>query len=182
MSKSRLLLIIVCLSLVHTQLVAASSLGTLPLTPPVKVSPMETNQEIIFLKEFNILAFALAMYYLEAEERLSKDDLKERLADELYKWKEKFKVIFDLDNIVKHGFTRDYPFTVKNKSFIIRLFDVRDGYHVRRRLPDEVKILYEGEFKEGIRFQMLPGINEILESEKPEKALFQDPALCSTHP
>lgn len=168
MNKNRLLLIIVCLFLVHSQLGIASSLGTLPLTPPGKVSPLETNQEIIFLKEFNILAFALGMYYLEAEERLSKDDLKERLSETLDRWEDKFNVIFDLDNIVKHGFTRDYPFTVKNKSFIIRLFDVKDGYHVRRRLPDEVKILYEGEFKEGIRFQILPGINAILKDEKIE--------------
>ncbi len=79
MSKNRLLLIIVCLFLVHAQLGIASSLGTLPLIPSLKVSPIESNQEIIF-----------------------------------------------------------------------------------------VKILYEGEFKEGIRFQILPGINTILEDEKTE--------------
>jgi hypothetical protein len=167
MNKSRLLLIIVCLFLVHTQLVTASGGGTLPLTPPAKVSPTETNQNIIFLKEFNILALALAMYYLEAEERLSNDGLKERLGETLDRWEDKFNVTFDLDSIGRHGFVRDYPFTVRGKSFIIRLFDEMDAHHAARRLPDDVKILYQGKFKEGIGFQILPGINDILGEIEP---------------
>ena len=182
MNKNRLLIIAVCLFLVHSQLGLASSLGTLPLTPPVKVSPTETNQNIIFLKEFNILAFALAMYHLEAEERLSNDSLKEHFSETLERWEDKFNVIFDLDNIKRHGFVRYYPFTVKNKSLIIRLFNEIDEYHARRHLPDDIKIICEGKFKEGIKFQILPGINEILESKKIEKVSFQEPAACSTFP
>ena len=181
MSKSRLLLIIVCLFLVHSQLGIASSLGTLPLTPQPKVSPTETNQGMSFLKEFNILAFALAMYYLDAEERLSSDKLKERLAGDLYRWEERFGVIFDLDKIIKQGFTRYYPFSVNNKSFTIRLFDIRDRHYLRHRFSG-VKVICEGEFKEGVGFQILPGINDLLESKKIEKVSFQDPSVCSTYP
>ena len=51
MNKNRLLLIIVCLFLVHSQVAATSNLGTLPLIPPGKVSSIKANQEIIFLKD-----------------------------------------------------------------------------------------------------------------------------------
>lgn len=180
MNKGRLLLIIACFALVHTQVAATPDIRTLPLNPHTKVSPTETNQWKNFLREFNLLAFALGIYYLDAKERLSKEDIKEKLTLDSAIWEKEFGITFDLDNIdfKKKGFTRCYPFTVNGKDFIIRIFDARDRHYLRG-----FEILYEDMFeKPRIGFQILPGINTILNGKKVERVSFSDPAAYFTHP
>ena len=180
MNRGKLLLIIACLFLVHTQVIATENLGTYPINPVKKVSPTETNIKEAFARQFNILTFALGIYCLDTEGHLSKDAIKERLSSESGICEETLALVFDLNNIdfKKKGFTRYYPFSVKERDFIIRIFDIREKHY----LPD-FEVFYEGTFKESkIGFQILPGIKTILEEKKAEKATFPDPTLCLTHP
>lgn len=179
MNKGKLL-IIVCLFLVHTSGAAALDIRTFPINPVKKVSPTETSIKEAFARQFNILAFALGIYRLDAGERMSKEEIKKRLAGDVALWNETISLAFDLDNIdlKKKGFTRYYPFTVEGKDFIIRIFDMKERHY----LPD-FEIFYEDVFKESkIGFQIIPGVNTILEGKKIEKAQFPNPAAYSTHP
>lgn len=180
MNKSRLVVTIVCLFLVHSQVVALQDLGTLPLTPSREVSPTETNHPGIFLKEFNILAFALSVYYLDAKEQLSKEDIKEKLAGNSTILWEKFNIGFDMNNIdfKKRGFTRYYPFSVNGKDFIIRIFDANERHYLAN-----FEILYEGVLnRPEIGFQIIPGINAILDKKKiePREAAYNELPLGSS--
>ncbi len=179
MNKSRLLVMIVCLFLVHTSVAATVDTRTFPLNLSKKVSPTETSIKELFAKEFNILAFALGIYHLDVIERFSKDKIKEHLASGFAKWAESFTLAFDLDNIdfKKKGFTRYYPFTVNKKDFIIRIFDIREEHY----LPD-FEIFYEGVFETSkIGFQIIPGINTILKEKEINKEAFPRPNFA-THP
>ena len=94
MSKSKLLLLIVCLFLVQATTVTSLDIRTYPLNLNRKVSPTETSLGDVFLKEFNILTFALGMYELDAGRRLTKEDIKERLIEDSIRWSEEFDISF----------------------------------------------------------------------------------------
>lgn len=182
LNKKKLLLVIVCLLLVHTQAATSLDIRTLLLTPPQKVSPIETNPEFTFLKEFNILTFALALYHLDAKEHLTKDIIKRRLATDCAVWKKALNIDFDLDNIDlnKRGFTRYYPFSINGKDFIVRIFDMKE----RHFLP-EFDVFYEALFEDsGVGLQIIPGINTVLKSKRVEKVHLSNSAATSVaiHP
>ena len=180
MNKGKLLIIALCLFLVHSGVGATLDIRTYPINPVKKVSPIETSIKEIFARQFNILAFALGIYRLDTRGRLSKESIKETLADNCAACRDSVNVAFDLDNIDfrKKGFTRYYPFSASGRDFIIRIFDVREKYY----LPD-FEIFYEGTFEEsGIGFQVIPGIKSILKEAKAERISFYDPALYSTQP
>ena len=180
LSKNRLLVITVCLFLVHTCAIASTELGTSPINPARKVSPTELNIKELFALEFNILAFARGIYSMDVEERLTKADIKKRLADGLDTCARELSLTFDLDNIDfrKKGFTRYYPFNVEGKDFIVRIFDAREEYY----LPD-FEVFYEGKYGDtNIGFQIIPGLATILADTKIEKFSFPDPNLCASNP
>jgi hypothetical protein len=179
--KSKLI-IIACLFLVHAQIAAAIDIGTIPLTPPKKVSPLETSPEhLTFLKTYNILTISLAMYYLDTKGRFSKEAIRDNFEQNLALWAGRYGIEFDLDNIdfQKKGFTRYYPFTVNGHDFIIRFFDVKE----RHFLPPVPEVYAEGVFESSeIGFQIIPGINAILAGTRIERIPFPDPTVCSKNP
>ena len=180
MSKNKLLIIVVSLFLVHSQLSAATDVGTSSINLTKKVSPTNTNIKEMFATEFNVLAFALGMYYLDTEEHLSKEGIKEKLLQSHAILEEKFRVIFDLDNIdlEKNGFTRYYPFVMNEKDYMIRIFDADEKHYL-----EKTRVYHEGIFEDSeIGFQIIPGINSMLEERKPEKVELLDPTICSKQP
>ena len=98
-----------------------------------------------------------------------------------YKWveKKKYKSVKECyENFNKKGFTRYYPFTLRDKSFIIRIFDIDEKYY----LPS-FEIFYEGTFENSeIGFQIIPGVKEILKSKEAKKITFLNPSIYSTYP
>ncbi len=180
MNKGKPLLIIACLILVHTASTAAPDIRTYPISPVQKVSPTETGIKEIFAREFNILAFALGIYYLDVEKRLPKYAIKKYLALGTAMCEENLSVAFDLDNIdfKRKGFTRYYPFKVGGKDCIIRIFDLKERHY----LPD-FDIFYEGVFEESnLGFQVIPGVDAILKEVKAEKIALRDPNRYTTNP
>lgn len=161
---------------------AFSEIENLPLNPPFSKlqDSLRSQRKVNFIKEFNILTFALGMYYLDAKERLSKEEVKKKLAWDSAIWDKEFDIAFDMDNIdfKRKGFTRYYPFNIEGRDFIIRIFDVRDkGY-----LP-EFEVFNEGVFEDSkTGFQVIPGINTIIKNRKIKKVLLPSPASYSTAP
>ena len=180
MNKSKLLAILLSLFWVHATSATAMNSGTFPLSPSQKVSPTETNQNVPFLQKFNVLAFALGLYHLDVKERLSKEGIRDRLPDASSALDKRLGVSFDIENMHfnRKGFTRYYPFSIEGRQFIIRIFDVGEKHY----LP-ELDVYFEGVFEaSGIGFQVIPGIDQILEDKKIEKMTFRLPAGCATHP
>ena len=172
MNRNIRLTIIVSLFLVPSVVVAAQELGTYPINPIKKVSPIEISIKETFASEFNILAFALGIYQLEIEKGFSKEEIKAALAQSNRACDSAISTAFDLDNIDIHkkGFTRYYPFFVNGKDFIIRIFDPGEKHF----LP-EFEILYEGMFENSeIGFQILPGLKTILQGEGLKKLSVPD--------
>lgn len=173
-----MLSIIVCLFLVPSQIASTQDIGTYLRSVNQKVSSIETKKTDIFIRDFNILSFALGLYNLDAKERLTKVEIKERLAKEPALLRDKFGVSFDMDKIdfKKKGFTRYYPFSVSGKDFIIRIFDINEKHYLA-----ECQVVYEGAFeKSSLGFQIIPGIKTILDEKKTEKVVLVNPAACST--
>ena len=179
MSRNKHIALFVCLFLVLTQGVAAQDIGTSSINLAKKVSPTNSDIKEFFATQFNILTFALSMYNLDTDERLTKDLIKEKLSGNHALWQEEFNIKFDLDNIdfKKKGFTRYYPFAVDEKKFIIRIFNIEEKHY----LPD-MEIFYEGVLEDSsLGFQIVPGLVEILDNTKARKVEIQDPSVYSTH-
>jgi len=180
MTRSKGIIIFVCLFLVQTQVARAQDLGTSSLNLIKKVSPTNLHVKEVFAYEFNILAFALGMYQMDIEDYLSKEDIKEKLIKNQSFCKEQFNITFDLDNIDfnKKGFTRYYPFTMNDRSFVIRVFNINEKYY----LPD-LEVFYEGVFEDSeVGFQIIPGVQEIIASQKIKRFNIVKPFLYATQP
>ena len=176
MSKKRLVPFLACLFLVHSQVALAIDAGTYFLNPSKKVSPTNTSVKAMFARQFNIIAFALGMYYLDTSGNVPKEDIKKIFEEEIVFCEENFNIVFDLDNIdfKKKGFTRYYPFTVNGQDFIIRLFDVRE-----KSIQPACEVYYEGIMEDsGVCFQIIPGIKVLLADTKVEPIAIVDPTLC----
>ena len=180
MNKRKLLILVLCLSLVQITVGKATDVRTFHINPIKKVSPIETNIKELFAQQFNILAFALGIYTMDTKERLSKDAIKASLADNSRICKDILGLVFDLDNIdfKRKGFTRHYPFSVNGKDFIIRIFDVREKHYL-----SNVEVFYEGVFEtDNLGFQIIPGLKTILQETKVEKIPIYDPAAYTSQP
>ena len=180
MTRSKSIIIVACLFLVQTQVARAQDLGTSSLNLVEKVSPTSLHVKEIFASEFNILTFALGMYQMDTEDYLSKEDIKEKLIKNQSFCERQFNVVFDLDNIDfnKKGLTRYYPFTLNDKSLVIRIFNINEKYY----LPD-LKVFYEGTFEDSeVGFQIIPGVKEILASQRTKRFKIANPFLYTTHP
>ena len=170
----------VCLFLVHSLSFAASDAGTNPFDATRNVNPLKNYQAETFLCQFNVLTFALGMYYMDTEGKLAKEGVREKLVNNSAIWKEAFGIDFDLDNIDfrKEGFTRYYPFSVEGRDFIVRIFDIRE----KKRLAD-CEVYYEGKFeKSNLAFQIIPGIKTLLNDKTIEKVEFAREDISSTCP
>ena len=107
---------------------------------------------------------ALLIYKLDVVERSSKETIKEEIISQYDNAFFSLSGIdYDLDNIDyfrKKGFTRYYPFRVKDTSYIIRIFRSDE-----KAFQPEVEVLYEGNVKNpAVTFQILKGVNAILET------------------
>ena len=169
MYKNKLILILACLFLVQPHVGATQDVRTIPVTSIIPVSPIESNPIPTTLHEYSILVFALSMYYMETRENLSMEQIRERLAGQPEVWKEKLAVAFDLDrtSFKKDGYTRYYPFSVRGRDFIIRFFRLKE----KDKLP-LCDVLHEGTFPDSeLAFQIIPGINALLEGKDIKKIL-----------
>lgn len=167
MNKSKLLVILVCLFLVQTAVASSQDVGTSSINLVKKVSPTDTSIKETFLKEFNILTFALGLYYMDTKARLSKDIIREKLTQDTGVWRDEFDVSFDLENMdfKRKGLTRYYPFNVKGNDLIIRIFHTTEKHYLL-----ECKVLEEGVFEDSnIGFQIIPGLNALLGTGPVEK-------------
>ena len=160
MNKSKLLIILVCLFLVQTSVASSQDVGTSSINFVKKVSPTDTSIKETFLKEFNILTFALGLYYMDAKARLPKEAIEERLTRDMDIWKNEFGVSFDLENMdfKRKGLTRYYPFNVRGNDLIIRIFHTSEKHYLLK-----CDVLEEGVFEDSsIGFQIIPGVNALL--------------------
>jgi len=180
MNRTKLLLIVMLLLFLgQTQVEPSTKPLTSSLNLNKRITPVEFSRFEVFAKEFNMLAFALGVYYLDARSRLPKDEIKEELLNVPKVWEEKFGIRFDLDKIdfKKKGFTRYYPFIMNDKDFIIRIFEMQDRHYL-----ESFEVYYEGAFEDSnIGFQIIPGINSILKDEKIEKISITDSSVFGTH-
>jgi len=184
MTKGKLIVLLVCFCVLYFNAPASPDIQSFvkasAINPAKKVSPTEISIKEIFAKEFNILTFALGMYQLDVGERLSKENIKMRLSDEVLFCKEAFSIVFDMENIDfnRKGFTRYYPFSVNGKDFIIRIFDADEKCYLA-----DFEIFYDGVLEESnIGFQIIPGVKEILADTKAGKLSISDPAAFTTNP
>ncbi|MFH1593339.1 MAG: hypothetical protein ABID09_01415 [Candidatus Omnitrophota bacterium] len=159
---------VVCLALVHANVVATVDIRTSPNVTIHKINTLQKTEIFSPIKEFNILAFAFGLYELDARERVSKESIKERLMPVSDFLKERLEISFDLDRIDElgnKGFTRYYPFTVGEKDYIIRIFDINE-----REYQPYCDLLYEDKIDDlEIGFQIMPGIKTLLSDKKIEK-------------
>jgi len=151
---------------------------TLPLNPQTKVSP--NNVKLAFLQKYDVLCMALLIYKLDAVERSPKEVVKESIMREYDRaFFNLTGVKFDLEHIDlgKKGWTRYYPFSVHGEWYIMRIFKTEE-----RVYQPEVSVLLEGDIEDPkVTFQILPGINRILEQckIKPHDLLFSPQAIVS---
>lgn len=180
MNRNKLLIIGVCLFLVQSFVFASPVFRTIPLQNQPNVSPLEAEKNSYFFKSFNVLTFALGIYKLDVKQHLSNEIIEEKLAKSLVTCKEKFGITFDLYKVKcdKKSSVRYYVFTVDEKDFIIRFFDLKE----KNSMP-KLEVLYEGVFGNSkIGFQVLPGLNTMLEDKKIEKIILPFPTLAFSCP
>jgi len=141
--------------------------GTLPIQPESKVSL--TKSKITFKQKFDILCLALLIYKLDAVKRCSKGVVQEILRKEYDGAFVNFVGLqFDLENIDlgKKGWTRYYPFSIYDDHYIVRVFLTAE-----RAYQPAVTVLHEGVIKSPpVTFQILPGLNSILDQCEIEPA------------
>src|SRR3989338_7830800 len=130
------------------------------LLPQSKVSPSYSEND--FKKIYESVCIGLFIYRLDAFQQCAKENLIKYLSALL----RDSEVKFDLENIDigKKGWTRYYPFSISEKSFIMRIFLTEE-----LRFQFEAPVLYEGILTNpAVTFQVLPGINEIVAGRKAE--------------
>lgn len=164
MSKKRLHLILALLFAVQSTAFTQDLLPrTVSVEPASKVSLNKPQTPFLNKYDIYILCMALLIYKMDVVERYSKDEIKEKMAEQ---YDNSFfnlaGVNFDLENIDyfrKKGLTRYYPFYINEKPFVIRIFRTDEKHH-----QPEVEVLYEGSVGEPpVTFQILKGVNAILE-------------------
>ncbi len=180
MKQGKLLIILAGFALVSTLFCATLRAETTTIIPINKVSPTEPQQNISFLKTFNVITLALSVYQMDAKKRMSKEEIQEKISDELASLRSSLDIIFDINKIDlnRRGFTRYYPFGVNGEDLIIRIFNISEKHF----LP-ECDVLYEGRLDNlALGFQITPGIRTILSSEKPGRIEIPDTRLLATQP
>ena len=129
----------------------AENLSPNPLT---EIHVNGTNPQ--FKDACNILCMALSLYRSDAFARLPKEELVKIYSPLLLN----SAVRFDLEHLDtgKKGWTRYYPFSVGDKSFIARVFLTKEA-GFQQKVPVISEIVIENF---GVTLQIVPGISEIL--------------------
>lgn len=130
-----------------------SSATNFPL-PQIKVDT--DSPEGNFKNIYDFMCTGLLIYRLDAVERCTKEEIIKYIGTTLLR----SQVKFDLQNmdIGKKGCTRYYPFSIGEKSFIMRIFLTEESHY-----QPKADVLYEGAMANpAVTFQVLPSINEIL--------------------
>lgn len=124
------------------------------LNPPTKANIGSSDTQ--FKKLYDAVCLGLFFYDLDAVKRYTKDAIAREYSDLLFNSEVKFD--FANIDIGKKGWTRYYPFSIDNKSFIMRIFLTSEAHY-----QPSAPILYEGVIKNpAVTFQVLPSLNEIL--------------------
>ena len=125
-----------------------------PLNPPTNIDV--NHSDPVMKKIYDAICLGVSLYKLDTIAGLSRGEI-ERSYPGL---SPNSPVRFDLANmdLGRKGWTRYYPFSVGNKSFIMRIFLTAE-----RAFQSSVPVLYEGAIANpAITFQVLPSLNEIL--------------------
>lgn len=131
-----------------------SSQETGSLNPPIKVSL--NKSEICFRYMFDIIYSALEIYRKDAIERRSVEELMKECDRTLTGTEPRFNVRHL--GIGKKGWTRYYPFSIGEHSFIVRIFLTEES-----AFQPDTAVLFQAEMKNpAVTIQILPNLNEIL--------------------
>ena len=139
----------------------AENLSPNPLT---EINTGGTN--LPFKETCNFLCMALSIYRSDAFKGMTKEELAHTYGPML----SGSDVRFDLTRIdlMKKGWTRYYPFSVGEKSFVARIFLTKEA-----SFQPNIRVISELAIENfGITIQILPGIDELLNDckIKPNKA------------
>jgi len=141
--------------------------------PLTKINLIEPGEG--FKKIYEVFCLALFVYRLDAVERCPKETVIKKYGD----LPAMSGVTLDLSNIDagKKGWTRYYPFSIDGKDFVARIFLTKERFYQPR-----VTVLFEAAIENpDVTFQILPGINAILEDcrIKPRNP-YPDPQTASS--
>ena len=139
---------------------------SLPSNPLTEINTSGAN--LPFKDTCNFLCMALSLYRSDAFKGMTKEELITAYSPML----SGSDVRFDLARVdlMKKGWTRYYPFSVGEKSFVARIFLTKEAY-----FQPKVQVLSELAIEDsGVTIQVLPGIDEILNDckIKPNKACY----------
>jgi hypothetical protein len=153
----KLLLTVVAISLTafvaFPQFLQAEAL----LNPPSRVN--SNYRDLPFEYKCEVWGLSLTLYKLETiiegDQRI---ELERRLAASLAA----SDIKFDLSHVGRKGYTRYYPFSINGRSFLGRVFLTSE-----KAFQERLEVLFEAASEErGVTFQILPGVNSILEGCK----------------
>ncbi len=148
---------------------------TCPLNPQTKVNPNEID--MCFKDVYDTIHLALFIYKLDAIKHSPKNDIIRNYADE---FADLSRVRFDLEHIdiQRKGWTRYYPFSVRGRNFIIRIFLTSE-----RQYQAKADTIFEGEIDNpAITFQVLDGVNALLKDCKIKPHTFTPTSLVEASP
>ena len=165
MIKKRTAIIAVIFFLVQVILLTGMAPAeTLPPNPLTEINTGGAN--IPFKDTCNFLCMALSLYRSDAFNGLPKEELTRIYSPMLSDSGVRFD--FAHMDLMKKGWTRYYPFSVGEKSFVARIFLTKEAlFQPKLQVVSELAIE-----NFGVTIQILPGIDEILNDckVKPNKA------------
>ena len=137
---------------------SALSFESNPLNPPTNI---DVNHSSPVVKDiFDAVCLGVSLYKFDAIQRLSKEEISSLYSGLSLRSEARFDIA-NMD-LGRKGWTRYYPFSVGDKSFIMRIFLTSE-----RTYQSSVPILYEGSITDpAVTFQVLPSLNEILSTCK----------------
>lgn len=125
-----------------------------PLNPLTSININNSDQ--VMRKIYDAICLGVFLYELDVVKRLPKEEIEKNYPELLLNSLARFD-IKNMD-LGKKGWTRYYPFSVGDKSFIMRIFLTSESAH-----QPSLTILYEGTIASpAVTFQVLPPLNDIL--------------------
>jgi len=121
-----------------------------PLNPPTRIN------DLPFEYKCEAWGLALTLYKLENIKGGDRIELERKLAAALAA----SDIKFDLSHAGRKGCTRYYPFSINGHSFIGKVFLTKE-----KDFQEPMEVLFKAPSEElGVTFQILPGVNSLLET------------------
>lgn len=173
MDKKRTAVITVTFFLVQAVFISALAQAEVYSSGPLTEIRVDRSN-VLFRETCNIICMALSLYRADAFLKMPKEELIKMYSGVLLDSRIRFD--FEHLDMIKKGWTRYYPFSAGEKSFVARLFLTKESYF-QPKVPVISELVVENI---GVTLQILPNINEILNDCKIKPSNVYKPSLVDS--